>query len=83
MSFVAKLVQSGSVPIHFVTFKDKNDRDVHFYIKTTPQKMEAFRRVQSGMFNLADYGEILVGGFGLEPTEASKSFMKEKYGLDV
>lgn len=82
MSFVAKLVKAGSVPIFFVTFRDLEDRDVHFYVKSTQARMDAFMKVTSGPLDLADYGEVLVGGFGKEPTEATKQTMKEKYGFD-
>lgn len=82
MSFVAKLVKAGSVPIFLVTFLDVNGKDVHFYVKSTQAKMDAFMKVTTGTFDLNDYGEILVGGFGKTPTEETKRIMREKYGFE-
>ncbi len=83
MSFVAKLVKVGSVPIFLVTFVDINGKDVHFYVKSTQAKIDAFLKAAStSKFNLADYGEILVGGFGKTPSEETKRIMREKYGFE-
>lgn len=82
MSFVAKLVKAGAVPIFFVTFRDLEGRDVHFYVKSTQARMDAFMKVTADQFDLVDYGEVLVGGFGKEPTAATKQTMKEKYGFE-
>ena len=82
MSFVAKLVKAGSVPIFLVTFVDTNGKDVHFYVKSTQAKIDAFLKVITGTFELNDYGEVLVGGFGKTPSEETKRTMKEKYGFE-
>ena len=82
MSFVAKLVKTGSVPIFLVTFLDTSDREVHFYVKSTQAKIDALLKRTGGTFDLNDYGEILVGGFGKTPTEETKRVMKEKYGFE-
>lgn len=82
MSFVAKLMKSGTVPIYLVTFADVNGNDVHFYVKSTQIKMDAFLK-ESNQKDLSDYGEILVSGFGKQPTAETKRLMKEKYDFDA
>lgn len=82
MSFVAKLVKTGAVPIFLVTFVDVNGEDVHFYVKSTPMKMDAFSKISTGNLDLSDYGEVLVGGFGKTPSLQTKLLMKEKYGFE-
>lgn len=82
MSFVAKLVKTGSVPIFLVTFLDISDREVHFFVKSTQSKIDALLKRTGGTFDLNDYGEVLVGGFGKTPTEETKRVMKEQYGFE-
>ena len=82
MSFVAKLVKAGYVPIFLVTFVDVHGRDAHFYVKSTQARIDAYLKVTSGDLDLADYGEVLVGGFGKTPSEETKRIMKEKYGFE-
>lgn len=84
MSFVAKLVKAGSVPIFLVTFIDANRKDVHFYVKSTQSKIDAFLKDTSiREVDLADYGEVLASGFGKTPSEETKRIMKEKYGFEA
>ena len=82
MSFVAKLVKTGGVPIFLVTFVDVNDKDVHFYVKSTQARIDALLKRTGGTFDLNDYGEVLVGGFGKTPSEETKRVMKEKFGFE-
>jgi hypothetical protein len=66
-SFVKSAIRSGAVPAYLVTFKDTKDRDCWFYILSTPAKIEAFKALKTGLFNIADHGRVIASGFGTGP----------------
>ena len=83
-SFVNKVIKAGGVPIHLVRCKDAEGRDCFFFILCSLQKAKALSEAfKHGSVDLTDYGEIVVSGFGREPTAEAKRLLKEKYNFDA
>ena len=85
ISFVDRLVKSGSIPIHLIRAKDKSGEDAWYYILSSHDKMRVLAgdNSDSSIVNLEEYGQIVASGFGREPTVESKRMLKEKYNFDA
>lgn len=83
MSFVSKLMNQGAVPIFLVTFKDLHNRDCHFFVRSSKQKMQALEALSEGTFNIHDYGEVLACDWGKDVSEKTRRKMLDEYDFDV
>lgn len=82
MSFVAKLAKSGSVPIHYITCKDKIGRDCFYFVMSSYEKMKMLTGIQEGVFNVNDYGKVIESGFGKKPSQNVRERLKAKFNFD-
>lgn len=85
VSFVDRLVKSGSIPIHLIRAKDKSGAEAWYYILSSHEKvrMVANSEADGSFLNLSDYGQIVASGFGREPTAEAKQMLKDKYNFDA
>ncbi|MDX1975715.1 MAG: hypothetical protein SFT92_08610 [Rickettsiales bacterium] len=79
--FVHKLVAKGDIPLYFITCKDSQGRHCYYYLTSTPEKMRRYESVRAGSFDVNDFGEIIVSGYGKTPSQNVKRILKEKYGV--
>lgn len=83
MSFTSKLVTSGANAVYFVTYKDKDNEDIHCFLRSSAAKIASFLQEQTGTFDIREYGEILACGFGKKPSGLTRFIMQTKYKIDV
>lgn len=84
VSFVDRLVKSGSIPIHLIRAKDKSGEQAWYYILSSHEKIRVLAGGGDiGIVNLELYGQIVASGFGSEPTAEAKRMLKEKYQFDA
>ena len=83
MSFVSKLIKSGSVPIHFMRGKDPEGRDAYYFVMCSHKKIELIKNTEKEVINVHDYGKVVASGFGAEPSDEVKQMLKDEYGFDA
>lgn len=83
VSFVQKLIKSGTVPIHLVRCKDVHGRDCYHFVIASHHKIDALKAIEDGVFDVKDYGEVVASGFGSEPSQAVKDMLWEKYQFNA
>ena len=44
--------------------------------------MQLLSKITGGTFNIGNYGEVIISGYGLKPTKEVKSYLKDKYNFD-
>lgn len=85
LSFAEKVAKSkGAAEVFLVTGgSDNSGRKAWYFIRVDSPKVSAFHRaIKSGNINLDEYGEILDSGYGEQPPESVKQFMRDKYGFN-
>lgn len=85
VSFVDRLVKTGSIPIHLIRAKDKSGLDAWYYILSSHEKVRILANGEDdgSFFNLGDYGQVVASGFGREPTLEVKKMLKDKYNFNA
>lgn len=83
VSFVDKLIRTGSMPVHFMRCKDAEGRDCYFFLTTSAQNLSGLKSIQEGVFNLNDFGHVIASGFGRVPDQATIDIINEKFQIDV
>ncbi|NBX03027.1 MAG: hypothetical protein EBR02_02960 [Alphaproteobacteria bacterium] len=85
MRFTQAYARRSGKPIHFIRCRDDENRERYYFLMCEKQKLELLRTHSQGsrILDLADYGTILLSGFGNAVSEADKQTMLEKYDIDV
>ena len=77
-------MKSGSIPIHLVRATDKTGRRAWYFVLAPHDKIKLVaNHTGDDLIDLVRYGQILISGYGEEPTEEAKQFLKEKYDFDA
>ena len=66
-----------------ISGKDNEGRDTYYYIICSSQKLDALRKVKTGMLNLSEYGKIIASGWGTEASPEVKAELLAKYGFNA
>lgn len=83
MSFSEKILSNSNKPIHFIYADVGMGIKFHWFIMCTAQKYKLLsEHFGKEKINLSDYGVILASGWGMEPSEETKSMLKAKYNFD-
>lgn len=82
MSFAEKLLQSGSVPIHYVIGKDKTGRECYYIIVCAKHKLE-FMLSGGDVVMPEEYGHVVASGFGKRPPQDVINMLKKKYQFNI
>jgi hypothetical protein len=81
-AFMEKMDENVGI-ITLVTGELENGKPYHAYALIKPSHYFAFKEAEKkGNYDLAEFGEILAHGEGLEPPEATQKMMQEKYGAN-
>ncbi len=83
LSHLQKLQLQSKDGILFTQGRDTNDRECFVYIRVTRaglNKVSDYQRAGQRM-NLLDLGEVLMAGFGQEPSVMVKQHMEQKYNF--
>lgn len=62
--------------------KDKTHQPAWYFVRVDAPKTRAFlNAVRSGAIELAQYGEVIESGYGVEPPQAILSYMRAEHGF--
>lgn len=83
-----KIAQSIAVMdnefLYLVQGQDRLGRDAFYYVLVDKLKKDIFLKdVRKENVDLRKFGKILISGFGLEPTEDAKRYLKNEFNLDT
>lgn len=83
--FAAKLEQTDQGTLCYIQTKEERGYDAFYFIVLFPGKEEEFERVahRPGLFDMRDYGTIVVSGFGRTPHQGAREKIKELFDLDA
>lgn len=60
-----------------------NDKAGYAYVLMRPEQYEAFEHArQIGAHNVAEFGEVIAHGEGLEPPQETQNWVEERFGAD-
>ncbi len=80
----AKSVTHDNELLYLVQGQDKLGRDAFYYVLVDRLKRDIFlKEVEKQNTDLRKYGQILISGFGLEPTADTKQYLKNKFNLNA
>lgn len=78
-----KLIISRKDDCFKVSGVDITGRQAWYFVLIHSHKKRAFLNHKKGdSYNLEDYGEIIMSGYGDEVPDEIKAFLKEKYSFD-
>ncbi|MDZ4842471.1 MAG: hypothetical protein SH859_10070 [Hyphomicrobium aestuarii] len=71
--------------IHKLKAKDSSGRWAYYFVLVQPSCEKKFHAAigGEGMIDLEDFGRVIASNYGEQPTEATRTFLKQKYGFDV
>jgi len=82
MKYAALIQQSW--PAHFVRSTDEWGDACYFVIRTPQARFEQLQQQRRlGPIDIADYGEILLSGFGDYPTPALRAQLERDHGVSL
>jgi hypothetical protein len=82
-SFMDHLIRSRNDLCFQVMGKDSTGRVAWYFVLIDKEKKEKFLSHKPGdSYDLADYGKIIVSGYGEFVPQDVKDMLKEKYGFD-
>lgn len=79
MSFTSKII--GKSPIYLITCQDSEGQYCFYFVLSTPEKMRMLDAVQTGTFNVSDYGKIIESGYGKTPSPEVRKKLHDEYGF--
>ena len=84
-SFADREIARRGHLIHKLKAKDSTGRWAYYFVLVEPQRAKSFLAAidGTGMIDLEDFGRVIASNYGEQPTEATRTFLKEKYGFDV
>ena len=84
-SFLNKVIGSRGHLLYTLKGTDaESGRKAYWFLLVDPPKLGKFEKaLETGTFNLEDYGKIIESGFGEEIPQWVKDKLKEEYGFDV
>lgn len=84
MKAIQSIAAVGAGLLYLVQGHDRYDRAAFYYVLVDRIKEELFlREVSNGATDLRRFGKILVSGFGTEPSEDAKAYLKKEFNLDT
>ncbi len=80
MSFADREIARRGHLIHKLKAKDSTGRWAYYFMLVEPQREKSFLAAidGTGMIDLTDFGRVVASNYGEEPTEATRTFLKEK-----
>ena len=83
-SFKEKIIADKGHLIHKIKALDYTGRKAYYFILVEANKERGFlKSLETGGFNLNDFGIVIASCYGDEPTEEIRDLLKTKYGFDV
>jgi hypothetical protein len=78
------IARSGHL-VHKLKAKDSTGRWAFYFVLVSPAKERLFLKAVNGKgtIDLEKYGKVIASCYGEHITEATKVYLKEKYGFDV
>lgn len=84
MNIAKSIAAINNELLYLVQGQDKYGRNAFYYILVDKLKKEIFlKEIGTEMSDLRRFGKILISGFGLEPTEDAKLYLKNEFNLDI
>jgi len=84
MQYTKSVATIDKALLYLVAGQDAKGRDAFYYVLVDKLKQEIFLRdVNKSDVDLRRFGRILISGFGHEPTEDAKAYIKNEFGVDV
>ncbi len=84
MSAIKSIATIGNGLLYLVQGQDSQGRTAFYYVLVDKIKKELFlREVTNGATDLRKFGKILISGFGSEPSEDAKAYLKNEFNLDT
>ncbi len=63
--------------------KDGSGQLAWYYVQVDPHQRIRFERViKSGAMVLTEYGKVLLSGYGAQPNDSARAFMKNEHGFE-
>ncbi len=84
-SFLNRLIGSSGHLVHKIRAKDTTGRLAYYFVYVRPSREAEFLKAieGEGTFDLEEYGDVLASCYGEAPDEATRVFLKERYGFSV
>ena len=78
-----KLIRSNLDRCFLTKGRDITGRDAWYFVLIRPFRLRAFLTHKTGdSYNLEDYGDIILSGYGEEVPEEVRALLREKYSFD-
>lgn len=73
------------LPVHFIRSHDGRGDPCYFVLRASKA---SFRRLMTAQerhkaIDIADYGEVLISGFGPHPSAIARGELRDKYGIEL
>lgn len=83
--FAAKLEKTVEGHLCYIQTKEERGYDAFYFVILFPEKAEEFDIVarRPGVFDIREFGTIVVSGFGRTPHQAARDKIKELFDLDA
>ncbi len=74
-----------ALPVHFIRSHNADGDACYFVLRASKA---SFRRLMTAQqrhnaIDIADYGEVLVSGYGPHPSLIARGELREKYGIEL
>jgi isocitrate dehydrogenase len=79
LTFSQRVIKSKSSNICLYTGQDKTGREAWYFILLSAGKKEKFASECQNDIDLAEYGKVIVSGYGKEIPKETLAMIKEKY----
>jgi hypothetical protein len=84
-SFAVREIARRGHLIHKLTAKDSTGRRACYFVLVEPHREKAFFAAIAGdsVIDLEDFGRVIASNYGEEPSECTRTYLKDTYGFDV
>lgn len=83
--FAAKLNNTVEGELCYIQTKEERGYDAFYFVVLFPGKEDEFEAVakRPGLFDIEEFGTIIVSGFGRTPHQAARDKIRELFDLDA
>jgi hypothetical protein len=84
MKYTQSIATIDNNLLYLVVGEDSKERAAFYYVLVDKLKRDIFLKdIHNPDIDLRRFGKILISGFGREPTEDAKAYLKDHYNLKV